>query len=100
MTTCGWRPSCSSVARAWLKYASLYQPARIFSTGRSKSAGSSLVLVVAMLERERGLRDLQLGPRRLGGRDPVLQLVPRLRERLRDEMVGMPRHPPEDLRRR
>ena len=30
MTTCGWRPSFSSVARAWLKYASLYKPARIF----------------------------------------------------------------------
>src|SRR3954452_13898786 len=106
MTTRGWRPSFSSVARAWLKYASLYQPARIFSTGRAKSAGSSRVrvLLVAMLEREaggeRGLRNLELGLGRLRRRDPVLQLVPRLRERLRDEMVGMPCHPAEDLRRR
>src|SRR4051794_38935904 len=105
MTTCGWRPSFSSVARAWLKYASLYQPARIFSTGRSKSAGSSLVfLVVAMLEREargeRGLRDLQLLRRRLGGREPVLQLVARLRQPLREHVLGMPRHPAEQLGRR
>ena len=41
MTTCGWRPSWSSAARVWLKYASVYQPARIFSTGRSKTSGSS-----------------------------------------------------------
>src|SRR3954447_25406915 len=103
MTTRGWRPSCSSVARAWLKYASLYQPARIFSTGRSKSAGSSrvLLLVVAMLEREAGgerrLCDLQLLLRRLGRREPVLQLVPGLRQPLREQVVGMTRHPTEQL---
>src|SRR5690242_14258965 len=105
MTTCGWRPSWSSVARAWLKYASLYQPARIFSTGRSKSCGSSRLLVpVAMLEleagRERSLGDLQLLGRRLGRGETVLQLVPRLRERLRHRVVGIARHPAEDLRRR
>ena len=33
-------------SRAWLKYASVYQPARIFSTGRSKISGGSRVLVV------------------------------------------------------
>src|SRR4051812_13795724 len=104
MTTCGWRPSCSSVARAWLKYASPYQPARIFSTGRSKSAGSSrvLLLVIAMLEcearGERGLRDLQLLRRRLRRREPVLQLVPGLRQPLREQVVGMTRHPAEELR--
>src|SRR3954468_4824039 len=106
MTTRGWRPSWSNVARAWLKYASLYQPARIFSTGRSKSAGSRrvLVLLVAMLEREargeRGLRDLQLLRRRLGGREPMLQLVTGLRQPLREQVVGMTRHPAEELRRR
>src|SRR3954469_1951277 len=94
MTTRGWRPSCSSVSRAWLKYASLYHPARIFSTGRSKSAGSSRVLLpVAMLEgeagSERGLGNLQLRLGGLGGRKAVLDLVPGLRQRLRDEVVGM-----------
>ena len=46
ITTCGWRPSSSSAARVWLKYASVYQPARIFSTGRSKTLGSRRVRVV------------------------------------------------------
>ena len=34
----------------WLKYASVYQPARIFSTGRSKIVGSSRLRVVIMFE--------------------------------------------------
>src|SRR5947199_377504 len=104
-TTRGRRPSFRSVSRAWLKYASVYQPARIFSTGRSKSSGGSRVLsVCAMLELEarvqRRLGDLQLLLRRLRRREPVLQLVAGLRERLRDEMIGIPRHPAEDRRRR
>src|SRR6059058_3428387 len=102
MTTCGCRPSFSSVSRAWLKYASLYQPARIFSTGRSKSAGSSRAraLFAAMLEGEAGgerrLRHLQLRVRRLGRRESVLQLVTRLRQRLRQRVLGVTRHPAED----
>src|SRR5947209_18505319 len=104
-TTRGRRPSFSSVSRAWLKYASVYQPARIFSTGRSKSSGGRRVLsACAMLELEargeRRLGDLQLLLRRLCRRETVLQLVAGLRERLRDEMLGMPCHPAEDLRRR
>src|SRR5262245_17603261 len=105
MTTRGWRPSSRSAARAWLKYASVYQPARIFSTGRSNTSGSrrfSLVRV-AILEREarceRRLRNLELVGRRLGCREAVLELVPRLGERLRERMVGVAHHPREDLRR-
>src|SRR4051794_23559500 len=102
ITTFGRRPSCRSVSRVWLKYASVYQPARIFSTGRSKISGWSRCLVVcAMLELEarceRGLGDLELLGRRLHGGEPVLQLVARLRERLRHETVGVARHPAEDL---
>src|SRR6266851_985980 len=104
-TTRGWRPSRRSASRAWLKYASVYQPARILSTGRSKISGGSRVLsVCAMLELEaggeRGLCDLELLRRRLRRRKPVLKLVAGLRQRLRDEIVRMPGHPAEDLRRR
>src|SRR6266849_7316317 len=104
-TTRGWRPSRRSASRAWLKYASVYQPARILSTGRSKISGGSRVLsVCAMLELEaggeRGLCDLELLRRRLSRRQPVLQLVTGLRQRLRQEIVRMPRHPAEDLGRR
>src|SRR5882757_6880280 len=102
MTTRGRRSSCNSVSRAWLKYASVYQPARIFSTGRSKISGWSLVLVVcAMFELEAGgeccLRDLELLRRRLGRREAVLQLVSRLRKRLRERVARVARHPTEDL---
>src|SRR5258706_7336985 len=98
ITTRGCRPSCSSVSRAWLKYASVYQPARIFSTGRSKISGGSRVLsVCAMLEREaggeRGFGDFQLLGGRLGRREPVLELVTGLRQRLRHEGLRVPRHP-------
>src|SRR5258706_4915443 len=104
MTTRGQRSSCNSVSRAWLKYASVYQPARIFSAGRSKISGWSLVLVVcAMFELEAGgeccLRDLELLRRRLGRGEAVLELVPRLRQRLGDEVLRVARHPAEDLRR-
>src|SRR5437762_8246514 len=102
MTTFGRRSSRSSASRAWMKYASVYQPARIFSTGRSKISGWSLVLVVcAMFELEaRGeccLRDLELLRRRLGRREAVLQLVARLRERAREGVARIARHPAEDL---
>src|SRR4051794_15550134 len=103
MSTRGWRPSCSSVARAWLKYASVYQPARIFSTGRSKTAGSrrAFVLLVAMLEREAGREgrfgDLQLRLGRLRRRKAVLDLMARLRQRLRHRVAGVTRHPAEEL---
>src|SRR2546430_7618904 len=104
-TTRGWRLSCRSVARAWLKYASVYQPARIFSTGRSKISGGSRVRVVsarAMLELEArgecGLRDLQLLRRRLGGREPVLKLVPPLRQSPRDGVGRVAGPPTRDLR--
>src|SRR5712691_556922 len=102
MTTFGWRASRRSVSRVWLKYASVYQPARIFSTGRSKISGWSRCLVIcAMLElearRERGLGDLQLLGRRLGRGQSVLQLVPGLRERLRQDVAGIACHPAEDL---
>src|SRR5712691_9793481 len=98
MTTFGWRASRRSVSRVWLKYASVYQPARIFSTGRSKISGWSRCLVIcAMLElearRERGLGDLQLLGRRLGRGQSVLQLVPGLRERLRQDVAGIACHP-------
>src|SRR2546430_4821029 len=103
-TTRGWRLSCRSVARAWLKYASVYQPARIFSTGRSKISGGSRVLVCsarAMLELEargeRGLCSVQLLRRRLGGRKAVLELVSGLRQCPRDDVAGMACHPAEDL---
>src|SRR5579862_2081858 len=105
-STRGWRPSCNSVSRAWLKYASVYQPARIFSTGRSKISGFSRVRVsvrtVLELEArgERGLGDLELLGRRLCGREPMLELVARLRQRLRHGVAGVARHPAEDLRRR
>src|SRR5438552_2244976 len=103
-TTRGRRSSRRSVSRAWLKYASVYQPARIFTTGRSKISGCSLGLVVcAIFELEAGseggLCDLELLRRRLGRGEPVLQLMPRLRQRLCDEVVGIARHPAEDLRR-
>src|SRR3954471_20007839 len=105
MTTRGWLPSRSSTSRVELKYASVYQPARIFSTGRSKTLGSSRsrLAVWAMLELEaRGessLRDIELFRRWLRGREAVLQLVTRLRERLREQVAGVARHPAEDLRR-
>src|ERR1022692_1937741 len=107
MTTCGRRPSAISAERAWLKYASVYHPARIFSTGRSKMPGSSrclraVVRAIVELEREargeRGFRHLQLLRRRFGGREPVLERVPRPGKRLRDGMARVPRHPAEDLR--
>src|SRR5579884_42706 len=104
INTRGWRPSRSSVSRAWLKYASVYQPARIFSTGRSKISGFSRARVAsvrAMFEREtrreRSLCDLELLRRRLRGRQTMLQFVARLRRRLRDDVVGVTRHPAEDL---
>src|SRR5579864_21544 len=102
MTTFGRRSSRNNVSRAWMKYASVYQPARIFSTGRSKISGWSLVLVVcAMFELEargeRRLRNLELLRRRLGRGEAVLQLVARLRERLRERVARMTGHPAEDL---
>src|SRR6266436_6589045 len=105
MTTSGRRPSLCNVSRVWLKYASVYQPARIFATGRSKISGGSRVLsVCAMLELEaggeRGFGDFQLLGGRLGRREPVLELVAGLRQRLRNERLRVPRHPAEDLRRR
>src|SRR5712691_727092 len=104
MTTFGRRSSRSSASRAWMKYASVYQPARIFSTGRSKISGWSLVLVVcAMFELEAGgegcLGDLELLRRRLGRGEAVLQLVSRLRQCLRERVARIARHPAEDLRR-
>ena len=57
----------------------------------------------AMLELEAGgqgrLGDLELLGGRLRGRDPVLELVAGLRERLRERVVGVAHHPAEDLRR-
>ena len=54
-----------------------------------------------VLEREtrlqRRLRDLELRRRGLGRREPVLELVPGLRERLRDRRLRVPLHPGEDL---
>src|SRR5215470_1050911 len=101
-TTCGRRPSASSVARAWLKYASVYQPARIFSTGRSKTSGARRRLgSCGMLELEarleRGLGHLELLGTRFRGREAVLELVPRLRQRPCERVRGMPRHPAEEL---
>src|SRR5439155_4277509 len=101
-TTCGCRPSARSVERAWLKYASVYQPARIFSTGRSKTSGARRRLGgCGMLElearRQRRLGHLELLGARLGGREAVLELVSRLRERLRERVRGVPRHPAEEL---
>src|ERR671921_2535052 len=78
-TTRGWRPSASSAARAWLKYASVYHPARIFSTGRSKTSGERRLLVgrLGMLElearRQRRLGHLELLFARLRGREAVLK---------------------------
>src|SRR5579884_3796690 len=91
-TTLGCRPSARSVARAWLKYASVYHPARIFSTGRSKTSGARRCLVRGgMLElearRERGLGHLELLGARLCGREAVLELVSRLRQRLRERVI-------------
>src|SRR4051812_2266159 len=97
MTTCGCRPFASSVARAWLKYASAYQPARIFSTGRSNTAGARRLRVVITFELQarvqRGLGDLELLGSRVVGADAVLQLVTRPRERARERVRGVARHP-------
>src|SRR5689334_1848729 len=97
ITTLGRRPSARSTARAWLKYASVYQPARIFSTGRSKTSGARRCLRLAgggMLElearREGHFGDLELLLRRLRGGEPVLELVARLRQSLRDRMRRIP----------
>ena len=46
---------------------------------------------------ERRLGDLELRRRRLGGREAVLELVAGLRERLRDGIARVARHPAEDL---
>src|SRR5437899_1083368 len=104
MTTRGCRPSARSVARAWLKYASLYQPARIFSTGRSKTAGSRRLRVVIIFEaqacRQRSLGHLDLLARRVVGADAVLQLVAGPGERACQRVGRVARHPGEDLRRR
>src|SRR5262249_24309544 len=48
---------------------------------------------------ERGLGDLQLLGRRLGGREPVLELVARPGQRPRQGMLRMALHPAEELRR-
>src|SRR5438094_7997096 len=90
--TIGWRPSSSSASRVWLKYASVYQPARIFSTGSSKTAGSRRLRVrVAKLQLQARVEsragDLELLGRRLLRRERVLQLVPGLRERDRDRIA-------------
>src|SRR5207302_10574603 len=96
----------SSAARAWLKYASVYHPARIFSTGRSKTSGESRSLrgLLGMLELEarleRRLGHLELLGARLRRRKAVLKLVSRLPERPRERIVRVPRHPAEELRRR
>src|SRR5215470_14358825 len=101
--TRGWRPSASNVARAWLKYASVYHPARIFSTGRSKTSGARRCLVgpLGMLELEarleRRLRHLELVGTRLRSREAVLELVSGLRQRPREQMIRVPRHPAEKL---
>ena len=50
--------------------------------------------------RERGLGHLELLRRRLGGREPVLELVAGLRERLGERCAGVARHPAEELGRR
>src|SRR5581483_5224546 len=104
MSTCGRRPSCSSTPRVWLKYASVYQPVRIFSTGRSKMEGSSRLRVVATFELQaRGegrLGHLELLGRRFARAEPVLELVARPCERPRERMRRVPRHPAEDLGRR
>src|SRR6266702_2183588 len=103
ITTRGCLPSRSSASRVWLKYASVYQPARIFSTGRSKTCGSSRlrVSVAIVFERETGTQrrfgDLELLGRRLRGREPMLELVARLRQRRRERVAGMALHPREDL---
>src|SRR3954453_6410124 len=101
-TTRGWRPSARSVARAWLKYASVYQPARIFSTGRSKTSGARRFLACGgMLELEarleRRLGHLELLGAGLRGREAVLELMSRLRQRPREKILGVPRHPAEEL---
>src|SRR5579862_1045231 len=105
MTTWGRRPSATSVARAWLKYASVYQPARIFSTGRSKMSGSRRLRVVSIglapqTRLERCVGHLELSVRRLVGAEAVLELVAGARESPRERMRRVPRHPAEDLRRR
>ena len=46
---------------------------------------------------ERGLGHLELLGARLGGREAVLELVARLRERPRERLLRMPRHPAEEL---
>jgi hypothetical protein len=47
--------------------------------------------------RQGRLGDLELLGRRLRGREPVLQLVPGLRECLGERVAGMLGHPGEDL---
>src|SRR3954452_3297505 len=49
---------------------------------------------------ESSLRDIELFQRWLRGREAVLQLVARLRERLREQVAGIACHPAKDLRRR
>src|SRR5579862_673882 len=104
MTTRGRRPSCSIAARAWLKYASVYQPARIFSTGRSKTSGSSLGrcgggIFELQARTQRGVRDLELPLVRLSGGEPMLQLVPWPGESAGEPVARVARHPAEQLRR-
>src|SRR5205823_3721602 len=77
-------------------------------TGRSKISGGSrsrrVRSAVATLELqtrgEGSVGDLDLRGRRLRGGETVLQLVPRLRERAGERLVGITDHPAEDLRRR
>src|SRR5256885_10780987 len=102
-TTRGCRPSARSVARAWSKYASVYQPARIFSTGRSKTSGARRGLRGggSMLElearRQRGLGHLELVGGRLRRREAMLGLVSGLRECPGKRVRRVPLHPAEEL---
>src|SRR5438067_1995729 len=49
---------------------------------------------------ERSLRELELLGRRVGRREPMLELVAGLRERARKATLRIPRHPAKDLGRR
>jgi hypothetical protein len=46
-----------------------------------------------------GFRDLELLGGRLGGRETMLELVTRPRERLRERAIRVASHPAEELRR-
>src|SRR5687768_10400426 len=50
--------------------------------------------------RQSGLGDLELIRRWIGGREPVLELMPRLRKSFRNGMLRVPDHPRKNLRRR